>query len=87
MRMTPNERETIKLLVDAGCSMAQIGLRVQRSASWVWEQVYNMRRKGELDWPNRTITLPKVSILETPSDLTNADYYAGKAAQAAAGLS
>jgi hypothetical protein len=32
------------------------------------------------------ITLPRVSILEKPHDLTPADYYAGKAGQAAAGL-
>lgn len=32
-------------------------------------------------------SLPAVSILETPTDLTPADYYAGKAALSAAGLS
>lgn len=34
----------------------------------------------------RTPSLPPVSFLDQPNDLTPADFYAGRAAQAAAGL-
>ena len=87
MRMTPNERETIKRMASDGYTMMQIGKAINRVPSWVWDRVYEMRKRGEIVGRDGSVTLPKVSIIEKPSDLTSADYYAGRAAQAAAGLS
>ena len=86
MRMTPQERETIKRMAADGYTMMQIGKALNRVPSWVWDRVYEMRKRGEIVGRDGSISLATVSILETPSDLTNADYYAGKAALSAAGL-
>lgn len=86
MRMTPQERETIKRMAADGYTMMQIGKVINRVPSWVWDRVYEMRKRGEIVGRDGSVTLPKLSFLETPDNLTNADYYAGKAALSAAGL-
>lgn len=88
MQSTPHERELIKTLVSEGYTMAEIGRRIERPTTWVWDRLYDMRRRGEVPWPaERSITLPSISILNTDADIDPADLAAGESAARAAGLS
>jgi hypothetical protein len=69
--------------------MTRIRTEAQRERNRQYQQEYWARRRAVVVamMTARTPSLPTVSILEKDLGLTNADYYAGKAAQAAAGLS
>jgi hypothetical protein len=69
--------------------MARIRTEAQRERNRQYQQEYWAQRRAVVVamMASRTPSLPTVSILEKDLGLTNADYYAGKAAQAAAGLS
>lgn len=81
-------KQEIKRLHENGYSNAAISARIGRPSSWIWEQIRDLRRDGHIELKDaRSISLPSVSILSTGLNTTEDDFRAGKAAQAAAGLS
>ena len=88
MQSTQRERDLIKTLVSEGYTMAEIGRRIQRPTTWVWDRLYDMRRRGEAPWPaERSISLPSISILSSGVFTTDDDFRAGESAAREAGLS
>jgi hypothetical protein len=82
-------REQMFFLFTSGFTDHAVAERLGKSLSHVAGERTVWRTKLQpLDESKRfKPTLPSVSILEKDLGLTPADYYAGKAAQAAAGLS
>jgi hypothetical protein len=77
-------RPAIRALLDQGLTDEAIARVLRKRLSHVQSERYDYQRsKGVVI--KSTPSLPSVSFIETPHDLTDADYYAGRAAQAAAG--
>lgn len=87
MNAERRERARVRELLMEGWTMGEIGRELGRSAAWVWDQKVSLLRAGQLPEHKDVPSLARVSFLEKPHDLMPADYYAGRAALSAAGLS
>ena len=85
-RASHREITELKRLMREDLSIREIAKRMKRSSNWVWDRIYDLRRNGDLQWYQRPISLPRVSMLNSDIQLTPADYYAGHRAMREAGL-
>lgn len=85
-RASHREITELKRLMREDLSVREIAKRMKKNINWVWARIYDLRRNGDLQWYQRPISLPPVSLLNSDIQLTPADYYAGRQAMREAGL-